>query len=79
MGALALFTLAVVTATGVARGDAIRRGVVTEDFYRLFEGGDRPSLEAQLSRHYGNLLELPACITWRGSRSSPLTSSTQRS
>jgi hypothetical protein len=59
MAALALFTVGVVTAAAVARGQAIRRGAVTEDFYRLFQGGNRPDFEARLSRHYGNLLELP--------------------
>ncbi len=59
MGALVALTTIIALATAGARAVAIRRGEVSEDLYRLFQGSDRPELEAKLSRHYGNLLELP--------------------
>lgn len=59
MGILALSTIAIVTVAAVARASAIQRRTVEEDFYKLFEGPGRPAFEAQLSRHYANLLELP--------------------
>jgi len=59
MGLLALGTIAVGLADGIARAIAIQRNDVSADFYGLFEGEPRPPLEARLSRHYQNLLELP--------------------
>ena len=47
------------TAAGALRALAIQRGEISEDFYRLFQGEGRPELEAKLTRHYANLLELP--------------------
>ncbi len=59
MAALAALTAIVVTAAGALRVLAIQRGEISEDFYRLFQGEGRPELEAKLTRHYLNLLELP--------------------
>ena len=59
MGLLALATIAVGLAAGIARAVAIQRGDVAEDDYALFQGENRPPFEARLSRHYQNLLELP--------------------
>ena len=59
MGTLVALTILVVTSGAFTRVNAIRRGEIAEDFYRLFQGGVRPELEAKITRHYANLLELP--------------------
>ena len=59
MAALVALTMAAVTAVALLRFRAVGRGEVSEDFYQLFRGEGRPDLEAKLSRHYQNLLELP--------------------
>jgi hypothetical protein len=59
MGALAALTAATIASAGVLRLLAVRRGEISEDFYRLFQGDTRPELEAKLTRHYANLLEWP--------------------
>ncbi len=47
------------TTAAVARIRAVGRGEISEDSYRLFEGGSRPELDAKLTGHDANLLELP--------------------
>jgi hypothetical protein len=59
MGLLALGTIAVGLADGIARAIAIQRNDVSADFYGLFEGERRPPPEARHRNHSHTQHELP--------------------
>jgi hypothetical protein len=59
MFALFLLTLTVMLRLAFLRFFAVKSGVVSPGYYRLFQGGVEPDRLAAYSRHYINLHEAP--------------------